>query len=109
MIVIVFYALIIVGNWRIFEKAGLEGWKAIIPFYNAYCMSKIVFGSGWWFLLSFIPYANIVYYIVLRILLAQAFGKGAGFSVGTVLLPFVFLPILGLGESEYVGTRYTNK
>jgi hypothetical protein len=30
------------------------------------------------------------------------FGKDSGFTVGLVLLPFVFIPILAFGSSEYL-------
>lgn len=35
--------------------------------------------------------------------LAKSFGKGAGFTVGLVLLPFVFYMILAFGKDEYIG------
>ena len=31
MIFVAFYVLIIVAQWKIFVKAGQEGWKALIP------------------------------------------------------------------------------
>ena len=34
MIFVAFYVLIIVAQWKIFVKAGQEGWKALIPIYN---------------------------------------------------------------------------
>jgi len=37
--------LAIVGLWKIFTKAGEEGWKAIIPYYNLYVLCKIVGGK----------------------------------------------------------------
>ena len=30
-----------VATWKLLEKAGEEGWKAIIPFYNEYVISKL--------------------------------------------------------------------
>ncbi len=42
----------IVCTWRIFTKAGQEGWKCLIPFYGAYVESKIVdYTVYFWFLL----------------------------------------------------------
>ena len=35
--------------------------------------------------------------------LAKGFKKSTGFTVGMILLPFIFNLILGLGKSEYVG------
>ena len=34
-----------VGMWKLFEKAGEDGWKAIIPIYNTLIMSKIACGN----------------------------------------------------------------
>ena len=44
---IVFYILLIIACWKIFEKAGEKGWKAIIPIYNIYTMFKIVNMKSW--------------------------------------------------------------
>ena len=37
--------------------------------------------------------------------LTKAFGKGVGFAVGLILLPFIFMPVLGFGDAQYVGTK----
>ena len=44
---IIFYILLIIAGWKIFEKAGEKGWKAIIPIYNMYIMYKIVNMKSW--------------------------------------------------------------
>jgi Family of unknown function (DUF5684) len=31
------------------------------------------------------------------------YGKGAGFTVGLIFLPFIFIPILGYGRAVYQG------
>ena len=45
----------IIGMWKVFEKAGQEGWKSIIPFYNMYVLTEISGQNGWLFLLCLIP------------------------------------------------------
>ena len=35
----------IIANVKLFEKAGVEGWKAIIPFYNTIKISEIATGK----------------------------------------------------------------
>ena len=95
--------LLIVAQWRIFEKAGEAGWKSIIPFYNQYILFKIAMGSGWFFLLLLIPFVNIVMMIVLDVKLASAFGQGTGFAIGLIFLPNIFQLILGFGNYTYVG------
>ncbi|WP_374758343.1 DUF5684 domain-containing protein [Thermonema sp.] len=36
--------------------------------------------------------------------LAKSFGKGTGFGIGMLLVPFVFLPMLAFGDAEYEGS-----
>jgi Family of unknown function (DUF5684) len=98
--------VIIVGMWKVFEKAGEPGWAAIVPFYNVYVLTcKIAQKEILWFILFFIPIVNIIAAIVVSIEVAQKFGKGAGFGIGLALLGFIFYPILGFGPAQYMGGR----
>jgi hypothetical protein len=91
----------IVGMWRIFEKAGEPGWMSIIPILNIFILLKIAGKPGWWILLFFIPFVGIIIAILVWIDVAKNFGKGGGFVVGLILLPFIFIPILGFGDARY--------
>jgi len=93
--------LMIAAMWRIFSKAGEPGWAAIIPIYNAYVLLKVAGKPGWWLILLFIPIVNLVIMIMTLAGLSTNFGKGVGFTVGLVLLPIIFYPILGFGKAEY--------
>ena len=93
----------LVGTWKMFEKAGEEGWKAIIPIYNTYTMFKIVYGNGWKFLLMLIPIVNLIIFIIFCIDLAKVFGKSTGFGIANIFVPFVTYPILGFGDDTYRG------
>ncbi len=95
----------IVAMWKIYAKADQPGWAAIIPIYNIYIWCKIVGRPGWWVILLFIPFVNIVIDIILSIDLAKSYGKGAGFGIGIFFLPFIFLLILGFGSAKYEGHR----
>ncbi|MGH7241841.1 MAG: DUF5684 domain-containing protein [Phycisphaerales bacterium] len=95
--------LIIAGCWKVFTKAGQPGWACLIPIFNIYILLKIV-GRPWWFLLlMLIPFVNFIVSIVVHNDLSKSFGKGIGFTVGLILLPMVFYPILGFGEAKYQG------
>jgi hypothetical protein len=99
-VVIVFF---IYCMWRVFAKAGKPGWAAIIPFYNVIVELEIVGRPWYWLLLMLIPFVNIVLAIIVMIRMAKVFGKGGGFAVGLILLPFIFLPILAFDSSTYLG------
>lgn len=92
----------IIAMWKIFEKAGHEGWKALIPFYNMYILTEISGLNGWLFLLCLIPgIGALIWLIMVAINLAAAFGKETAFAIGLIILPFIFELILGFGDAEY--------
>jgi Family of unknown function (DUF5684) len=103
---IVYVALLVVlviAGWKIFVKAGEEGWKAIIPIWNTITLLKIVGRPWWWILLMLIPIVGFVIWIIVAIDLAKSFGHGGWFAVGLIFLPFIFALILGFGSDTYVG------
>lgn len=89
--------------WKIYEKADKPGWAAIVPFYNSYVLCELGGFNGWMFLLIFVPFVNIVFFIILMIKIAENFGKGGGFAVGLILLSIIFFPILAFDDSVYQG------
>lgn len=103
VVVLAVAVVVLVGWWKVFVKAGKPGWGAIVPFYNLYCQFAITFGNGWLFLLLLVPCVNVVMQIIMCVKLAQAFGKSGGFAVGLIFLPFIFIPMLGFGDAEYIG------
>lgn len=103
VIVLAISIVVLVGLWKVFEKAGKPGWGAIVPLYNYYCLFELSFGTGWLFLLLFVPCVNVVMIIIMFIKLATAFDKGVAFGIGMVFLPYIFIPMLGFGDAQYVG------
>lgn len=101
--------LVIAGLWRIFTKAGHPGWAAIIPFYNYYVILKIVGRPGWWLVWYFIPVANLIVAIIVLWELAKSFAKSAGWFWGMLLLPIIFIPLLGFGDSRYAGPYWPSR
>ncbi len=98
-----YYLLIaatLVGLYRIFEKAGRQGWEAIVPIYNIYVLSQLIGRQQWWVVLYIIPFVNVVVWILDSIEVAKRFGKDAIWGVGFALLTFVFAPLFGFSE-EY--------
>lgn len=116
-----------VGCWKIYNKFGEPGWKCLIPFYNTWVeyqytwdtkMAILVwvlsFGSG--VVMEFVGNQSFLYDVfgilslvgwVISIIgyhkLAKAFGKGVGYTIGMILMPSIFVTILGLGKSQYIG------
>ncbi|HCU87983.1 MAG TPA: hypothetical protein DGP39_10670, partial [Verrucomicrobiales bacterium] len=129
IIYIMLTPLYIVGAWKAYKKAGQPGWAAITPFYSTYIFCKIAGKSNWWVLalISFtiilslprlvfeiggmggllflgLVWANLfIVYCLVTWSFAIAFRKSGWFTIGLILLPLIFYPILGMGDSRHKG------
>jgi hypothetical protein len=104
LIMLALAVVVIAGVWKVYEKAGQPGWACIIPFYGAYILTKIIGKPWWWLFLMMIPYVGIIFGIWACNLLSKSFGKDVGFTIGLVLLGFIFFPIMGFDKSiQYQG------
>ena len=100
-VVIAFLILLIVAIWKMFRKAKVPGWFAIIPVLSIFGLVKCATGSYAKTFLLLIPLFNFVYAIILNFKLSYKFGHKAGFGFGLWLLPAIFTLILGFGKSVY--------
>lgn len=110
---LVIAVILTIAMWKIFMKAGRPGWIALVPIYNMWTLFEVAGRPGWWSLVSLagaVPLLGFIaapVYFVLAIIayidLAKSFGKGAGFGVLLVFLPFIGFPILGFGSAQYAG------
>ena len=129
-IITVAWIIMVIGEWKIFKKAGREGWYALIPVYNSWVLCEVVGISPYWVLVvigcSFIgglftiipPLAALVslavivvkvyYKILLSISLARSFGKDDGFGVLTFFFFPICLLILGFSNAKYLGPKPMN-
>ena len=94
---------LIAAEWKVYTKAAQPGWACIVPIYHIYILTKIAGKPGIWTLWCLIPIVNIVFIIWLYNMLSKSFGHDEGFTVGLLLLGFIFWPILGFGKSKYMG------
>jgi len=93
----------LIAYWKIYEKAGKPGWASLIPFYNLIVLFEIIGKPWWWLLLMLIPGINIIFAVWTYNLVSKSFGHSEGFTIGLILLGFIFIPILAFGDSKYIG------
>lgn len=110
---IAIYLVVLVGVYvlfawmlsRVFQKAGVERWKAWVPIYNTWVLLEMGGQMGWISILGFIPVVNIVAVIFLCIAiyhLNAGFGKpGAGWLVLFIFLPLVWLIVQAFDSSYW--------
>lgn len=102
---IVLYILLGVSMMKLFEKAGIPGWKALVPGVAAVEWCKMVGRKpryAWWFLF---PIVNIFIYAGLVIDMVRSFGKHSFWhaALAVIYAPIPFFQI-GLDKnSRYEG------
>jgi len=99
-----------IGMYGMFKKAGIEGWKAFVPFYNTWCMVEKMGLKKIWFFLQFIPIAGQFITIWITIKFVEHFGRfGFWHHAAAVLIPFIYFPYLGFSKEErYAGKMVVN-
>ncbi|MBL7816757.1 MAG: signal peptidase I [Saprospiraceae bacterium] len=97
----------IVCMWRLYEKAGQEGWASIIPIYSTIIQLRIIEKPWWWLLLMMIPYLGLIWHIWALNLFVKKFGKSEGWTVGCLFLPFIFFPMMAFSDDvQFIGYSY---
>ena len=106
----IWYIIGAVGLWKMFEKAGIEGWAGLIPFYRDYKLCEKVMGDPWywlrelWVIVPFVGWILALYYkYQIGKATARAYGKPEGWAWGYLFLEPVFYCITGFDDSSYYG------
>ena len=125
ILALIWYLLLALGRWRMFEKMGEPGWKGLIPIYADYILygrcwqpmlfwvslvAAIVSGIGGnqehpGFLISIAGTLGSVLDAMLCWKVSKAFGHGILFTLGLILLNPIFTLYLGFGPDAYRGPQ----
>lgn len=93
----------------LFEKAGVEKWKSLVPGLNFFEMSKIVGRkSGWYALWLLFPIVNIFIFTGLCVDMVRSFGRfKLSDSALAVLIPPVIFYLISKNKEDYLGPTLT--
>lgn len=106
---IIILILPFIGLYKIFEKAGIEGWKAFIPFWNYSLWLKLIGKPQSWLIFLAIPFVNMVALLLMRADLANHFGKRKFYQHLIIwLFPFLYMPYMGFAKNVTL-TGYPDK
>ena len=117
VIVAINYILSAIGYVKIFQKANIDNpiAKGMIPLWNTFTAFQMTDNLNmFWILIGVSVVSSVIssltivgsisalYIVILQEhKLSKAFGHGAGYTVGLVLLRPIFMLILGCGSSQY--------
>ena len=124
-----FAIFLIICNWKILEKAGEPGWKAIIPFYNIYTLCDVsmtkptsivifvVYMVAYALIpLTLIPYLGVVISIlisplmyacmgIMNFCLPKAFGKDIAICILSIFFAPIVRAIIAFSKEPYAGDK----
>lgn len=110
----------VIGQWKMFQKAGEKGWKALIPIYNVYTLCQLTGVNPWWIVIVFVggilsglfaplsmigSLASLYFSVLLAVSTARSYQKEDAYAIGILFFPPIFYMILGLGKNEYLGKK----
>lgn len=90
----------------IFMKCNKPWWCGLIPVYNIMILSEILYKKKLLGLISLIPIIGQLYILVIFYTLGKRF-KFNGLL--TVILSFIYIPIMGFGTSLYQGRSFVDE
>ena len=102
---IVYYIAAHVGLYKIFEKLGIDGWKALVPFYSTYIAVKAVNKSWLWIITYYVPFLGFVVWMGIIVELMKLLGKTSfkEHFLGVVFAG-IYLPYIGFKEDvKFIG------
>ena len=109
--IIVIVTIFLICLWKIFKKAKVEPWEALIPGYNIVVLYNISGISPFWLLFAFgmlIPSIRLMCYMAYmfiegtqKAMLCHKFNKSLAFTIGMIIFDFIFFPILAFGKAKY--------
>jgi signal peptidase I len=95
------YVALHVGLYKVFEKAGEQGWKALVPFYSEAIWCKIIGRPMWWSVWLWVPLVGFFIGVGMIVDLARSFGRHSfAQHFFAVVLPFVYFPLLGWKDQD---------
>ena len=94
-----------IGLYKIFEKLGEDGWKALVPFYSTYLAVKMVKKSWLWTIVYYVPFLGFVVWMGIIVELMKLLGKTSfkEHFLGVVFAG-IYLPYIGFQEEvKFIG------
>lgn len=96
LVLVVIHVYIAIALQIIARKTAIEnGWLAWIPVANLYLCCRIADKPGWWLLLFFVPFVNIIIGILVCREIARARNKPSWLGILLALVPGINLIVLG--------------
>ena len=106
--IFVVYIVVKICLSKLFKKAGISGWKAFIPIYGRYVLTKKLDLKVLVFLMTLIPFARYYYFYIIIEKLLEAFEQDTKEAIWFIILPLYKFPELVFRNPEFKLHIYDN-
>ena len=90
-----------IGLYRLFEKAGVPGWKAFVPFYNTWEMLTLAGRPRHWVFWQFVPVMGWFITMGIYVEFVKVFGRFKFWEHAlAALVPLLYFPYLAWAPAE---------
>ena len=115
IVVLIIAVLALVASYKLYEKAGVEGWKCLIPFYNTYVATvEIAKLDVIWFVLTFAAFIPVIGPIVALVAniniiysICRRFTKESDLRVISTIFFGIFIFVFAFGNYKYDDSTYS--
>ena len=90
----------------IFMKANKKWWYALVPIYNLFVFCDVVYRKKMLAIILLIPVIGQIFFLVTLYKLAGKFKLN---GLLTILLPFIYIPLMGFGSRLYNDVNYISE
>ncbi|HXB46008.1 MAG TPA: signal peptidase I [Puia sp.] len=99
------------GLYGMFRKAGVAGWKALVPYYNFWVVLEIANRPRYWFFLQFIPVVGWFITLGICIEFVKPFGKFNFYQHAlAALAPMFYFVYIGFNKKDkFLGVESVKK
>lgn len=131
VIMLIISLLNLIGGWKMFAKAGKGGWEILIPIYSLYVMADIAKKKKLGILIiifsllsliipfyfsnieklvtvvtPLLAFLSFIFTLIISVSFVRQYNKNIWVTIGFILFPFIFIPILGLNKNvKYIGNN----
>jgi len=100
-----------IGLYGMFRKAGVAGWKALVPYYNFWIVLDIAHRPKYWFFLQFIPIIGWFITLGICIEFVKPFGKFKFYQHAlAALAPMFYFIYIGFNKKDkFLGVETVKK
>ena len=106
-----------IGLWKMFKKAGKQGWESIIPIYNTWILVEIAGLKNYWFIISLAPtlgslitdnallswvfsIASLLANVAIVYNISKKFSKDTTWFILSIFFGGITLPLLGYSNRD---------